>query len=110
MGLSTAKVMQLAAMKVKMIKSNQSLDVRSLQNCLVLKNEYFINLTSQNYRITMYELLNKLPGVVTENEEGIGTPLDKELSDFLKEGLFIVVTNVVIVKIFYKTWKYMFCR
>ena len=40
-GLSTAKVMQLAAMKVKMIKSNQSLDVRSLQNCLVLKSEYF---------------------------------------------------------------------
>ena len=39
-GLSTAKVMQLAAMKVKIIKSNQSLDVRSLQNCLVLKNEY----------------------------------------------------------------------
>ena len=57
-----------------------------------------------------YELLNKLPGVVTENEEGIGTPLDKELSDFLKEGLFIVVTNVVIVKIFDKTWKYLFCR
>ena len=57
-----------------------------------------------------YELLIKLPGVVTENEEGIGTPLDKELSDFLKEGLFIVVTNVVIVKIFDKTWKYLFCR
>ena len=48
--------------------------------------------------------------MVTENEEGIGTPLDKELSDFLKEGLFIVVTNVVIVKIFDKTWKYLFCR
>ena len=44
--------------------------------------------------------------MVTENEEGIGTPLDKELSHFLKEGLFIVVTNVVIVKIFDKTWKY----
>ena len=43
--------------------------------------------------------------MVTENEEGIGTPLDKELSHFLKEGLFIVVTNVVIVKIFDKTWK-----
>ena len=44
MGLSTAKVMQLAAMKVKMIKSNQSLDVRSLQNCLVLKSENFMHL------------------------------------------------------------------
>ena len=53
MGLSTAKVMQLAAMKVKMIKSNQSLDVRSLQNCLVLKSEYFMHLTCQNYRITI---------------------------------------------------------
>ena len=52
-GLSTAKVMQLAAMKVKMIKSNQSLDVKSLQNCLVLKSEYFMHLTCQNYRITM---------------------------------------------------------
>ena len=102
-GLSTAKVMQLAAMKVKIIKSNQSLDVRSLQNCLVLKNEYC---ASQLQNPPDYELWNKIHGVVTKNEEGIGTPLDKELSHFLKEGLFIVVTNVVIVKIFDKTWKY----
>ena len=95
-GLSTANVMQLAAMKVKIIKSNQSLDVRSLQNCLVLKNEYC---ASQLQNPPDYEL----PGVVTENEEGIGTPFDKELSHFLKEGLFIVITNVVIVEIFDKT-------
>ena len=36
-GLSTANVIQLAAMKTNIIKSNQSFEVSTLQNCLILK-------------------------------------------------------------------------
>ena len=38
-GLSTASVIQFAAIKTKMMKSNQSFDVSILQNCLILKKQ-----------------------------------------------------------------------